>query len=452
MTRSVLALFLLALAMPLVAQITFERTYGFSSAQCNSVVQTHDGGYAAVGDISVSGNWNDIVLIRTDSYGDTIWTRTYGGPNYDRGIACRQTADSGYVVVGCLYVTSDSSYDICLVKYDIEGNRRWARTYGGTDWDYGWAVEQTSDKGFIIAGTTLSNGADSHDIYLAKTDTSGYIQWAKTFGGSGVDWGSDVLQASDGGYLAVGYTESFGNGGEDAWLVRTDSAGEVLWTRTYGAELLDRATSVTQTSGGGFVFTGITEYTGGPAGDVWLFEVDSAGDSVWARTFGGPNLDSGSDIVRTADGGYAVTGWTWSFGTGQSDLWLVNTDQMGGLQWDTTFGDSWLDYGRSLQQTGDDGYIVVGETFPRGIWLIKTDPYGRVAVKEPQPPVVREPAAATLLSHTALLAELEENPDLTPFDASGRRVTNHQSAITNLKSGVLFLRSPSSTRKVLVVR
>jgi hypothetical protein len=160
----------------------------------------------------------------------------------------------------------------------------WNKTYGGTDTDYGYSVVQTSDGGYAITGYTYSFGAGGTDVYLVKTDANGNIQWSKTYGGTDTDVGYSVVQTSDGGYAIAGYTLSFGAGGSDVYLVKTDSLGNMVWSKTFGGTGADHAYSVVQTADGGYAITGYTYSFGAGGYDVYLVKTDVYGDFGLART------------------------------------------------------------------------------------------------------------------------------------------------------------------------
>lgn len=277
----------------------------------------------------------------------------------------------------------------CVVLFAQAPDTMWTKTFGGNDQDWGYSVQQTIDGGFIITGYTDSFGAGGRDVWLIKTDANGDTLWTKTFGGGGgsdSDWGSSVQQTSDGGFIIAGSTNSFGAGYFDVWLIKTDENGDTLWTKTFGGGNDDYGESVQQTTDGGYIITGGTESFGTNWYDTWLIKTDANGDTLWTRTFGGNSNDWGSFVQQTFDGGYIIAGSTWSFGVGYTDIWLIKTNSNGDTLWTKTFGDSRRDYASSVQQTTDGGYIVVGSTdkdnpnphspdytFP---WIIKTDSNG----------------------------------------------------------------------------
>jgi len=242
------------------------------------------------------------------------------------------------------------------------GDTLWTRTYGGGDVEEGWCVQQTHDGGYIIAGHTASFGAGNYDVYVVKTATNGDTLWTRSYGGGATDRGFFVQQTSDGGYIIAGYTESFGAGATDVYLLRTDSSGDTLWTRTYGGDQRDYGWEVVVTPDGGFAVAAQTASFGAGRDDVYLVKTDASGDSLWTRTYGGSSLDYGFSLQHTSDGGYVVAGFTYSFGAGGYDLYVVKTDANGNTLWTRTYGGSGYDYARSVRQTTDGGYIVAGYT------------------------------------------------------------------------------------------
>jgi len=235
----------------------------------------------------------------------------------------QQTVDGGYIVAGTTY-SFGVAWDFWLVKTDSNGSQQWNKTYGGANWDAASSVHQTDD-GYIVAGTTYSIGAGGADFWLVKTDSAGNQQWNKTFGGTNDDMASSVQQTSDGGYIVAGTTYSSGASGWDFWLVKTDSAGNQQWNKTYGGTSTDQAWSVQQTSDGGYIAAGSTASFGAGFWDFWLLKTDSAGIQQWNKTYGRTGDDEAYSVQQTSDGGYIAAGRTNSSGAGLLDFWLVKT-------------------------------------------------------------------------------------------------------------------------------
>ncbi len=390
MTRLVLGVVLLAVfisasCIPFGSAATtgWSQTYGGSGDdEAYSVVQTSDGGYALAGYTNSSGAGSyDFWLIKTNSSGGMLWNQTYGGAGDDEAYSVVQSNDTGYAVAGYTNSYGAGETDAWLVKTDSSGNTQWSQTYGGRAQDGAYSVIQTSDGGYALAGFTDSYGAGSFDFWLVKTNSSGGMLWNQTYGGTGDDEACCVIQTSDGGYALAGYTNSFGAGGYDFWLVKTDSSGNMVWNQTYGGSGDEEAGWVIQTSDGGYALTGLTNSTGAGSYDFWLVKTDSYGTSQWNQTYGGAYDEVANALVQTSDGGYALGGLTGSYGAGDIDYWLVKTTSSGSMQWSQTYGGSDDDEAYSLVQTSDGGYALAGFTASYGAgsydaFLVKTDSSG----------------------------------------------------------------------------
>jgi arginine repressor len=312
--------------------VEWAKTYGGTNyEEASSVQQTSDGGYIVAGNTwSFGAGSYDIFLIKTDANGNIIWAKTYGGTGSDLAYSVQQTSDGGYIVA--VYTQSfGAGGDILLIKTDANGNIIWAKTYGGTGNDWAYSVQQTSDGGYIVAGRTTSFGAGLHDFFLIKTDANGDIIWAKTYGGTYWDYAFSVQQTSDGGYIVAGYTRSFGAGYEDIFLIKTDANGNISWAKTYGGTNDDRALSVQHTSDGGYIVAGYTSSFGAGGWDIFLIKTDANGDIIWAKTYGGAGSDLAYSVQQTSDSGYIVAGLTTSFGLGFWNFFLIKTDANGNI-------------------------------------------------------------------------------------------------------------------------
>jgi hypothetical protein len=326
------------------------------------------------------------------------WSRTFSRPDSsDVATSVQQTACGGFIITGTTMVTDReepeyelgheawlAKHEAWLVKTDPEGNKEWSRTFGGPDGDWASSVQQTAEGGFIIAGTTRSFGQGEGDFWLVKTDPEGNKEWSRTFGGPASESAANVEQTTDGGFIIVGITHSFGEGESDFWLVKTDPQGNKEWSLTFGGPDWDRASSVQQTADGGFVIASATHSFGKGRDDFWLVKTDPQGNKEWSRTFGGPYDDSASALQQTADGGFIITGTTYSFDQSGGDFWLVKTDSQGNKEWRRTFGRHYLEVAYSVQQTACDGFVIAGQVLsgrpihPSSLWVVRTDPQGRI--------------------------------------------------------------------------
>ena len=308
------------------------------------------------------------------------WNKTFGGTGDDYGYFVQQTADGGYIIAGYTHSYGAGDADIWLIKTDTNGTEEWNKTFGGAEADLldRGSVRQTSDGGYIITGYTYSYGAGDADAWLIKTDKNGTEVWNRTFGGEALDWGHSVQQTSDGGYIIAGRTDPYAGARADAWLIKTNSNGIEGWNRTFGTDACEYAASVNQTTDGGYIIAGRTTSYGAIGGaDAWLIRTDSNGTEQWNRTFGGAGYDYGYSVQQTTDGGYIMVGST----NNRQDIWLIKTGTDGMEEWNSIFGGTAMDEGYSVQQTADGGYIVAGYTASYGagsgdVWLVKTDSNG----------------------------------------------------------------------------
>lgn len=311
------------------------------------------------------------------------WNRTYGGADIDCAYSVVQTSDDGFILAGYTYSFGAGSSDFWFVKTDYWGNAQWNKTYGGLGNDEAHSITRTLDGGYAILGTTDSIGAGGSDFWLVKTDSSGTMLWNKTYGGTKSDDAWSIVETLAGDFVLTGWTNSFEDVSGDFWLVKTGSYGDVLWNKTYGGTLLDAANSVQQTSDGGYVLAGYTYSFGAGGSDFLLVKTDAAGNEQWNKTYGGTGEDYGFSVVQTLDGGYALAGSTSSFGAGVYDFWLVKTDQFGNAMWNKTYGGIAYDEARSILQMANQGFVLAGwtESFGAGssdCWLFATDALGNV--------------------------------------------------------------------------
>ena len=351
--------------MPLFSQ--WARTYGDTGEEewPRYICQTNDGGYIVAGITDSFGAGNsDFWILKLDSEGLVEWQNTYGGSGDDYAASIRQTSDGEYIVSGETNSFGAGGDDSWILKLDSAGNVNWQYTYGGTGYDYPASIQQTSDGGYIVAGDTDSFGAGGSDFWIVKLDSAGSVDWQSTYGGTSDDWANSIQETSDGGYIVAGDTVSFGAGGSDFWVLKLDSAGNVNWQYTYGGTGDDFDTFIQQTSDGGYIAAGFTDSFGAGSNDIWVLKLDSNGIVEWQKTYGGTNDEYClySPIQETGDSGYILGGMTLSFGAGSADFWALKLDSNGIVEWQKTYGGTSVDFGQSIQQTSDGGYIFSGDS------------------------------------------------------------------------------------------
>jgi hypothetical protein len=365
---------------------TWVQTYGGLNFDAGtSVQQTSDGGYIIVGATSTSFclfGHTDVWLIKTDNKGNMIWGKIFGGRGDDMGSSVMQTNDGGYIITGYTRSYGNGNKDVWLLKTDENGQKIWDRTFGYGDFDSGSEVKQTSDDGYIIVGNVNTSGGGRGDIWLIKVDSNGNKLWDKSFGGRGHNYGESIQQTSDGGYIIIGSSWVPGETNSyDIWLIKTDSTGELVWDEKYHGTDSDHGWSLEQTFDGGFIVVGMTK-SGVGDDDIWLFKTDRNGTVVWDKVFDGVGQNRGYSVKQTSDGGYVIAGDTYkSF---RMKALLIKTDSNGDEEWVKTYGGLGDGIVFSVQQTDDGGYILTGyESIFRNedLWLIKTDSEGNAPKK-----------------------------------------------------------------------
>jgi hypothetical protein len=358
------------------------KTYGGSGDDyAYAGQQTSEGGYILVGYTNSYGAGGyDVYLVKTDSIGDTLWTHTYGGTGNDKGSKVRQTFDGGYIIGGYTDSYGVGMTDFWAIKTDSSGNLEWAKTYGGSENDKCFSIRETSDGGFIMTGFTESYGAGYMDFFLVRTDRGGDTLWTRTYGGTDLESAIDVQQTSEGDYIIAGYRLPLGPGSYDFFIVKTNSVGDILWTHLYGGDDMDYPASVKEVEANDFIILGTTTSFGGGGYDLYLVKISGTGDTLWTRTIGGPFDEEAGDIAQTADGGYIICGfYTVQEPGAPYDVYLAKTDSMGDSLWTVRYGGNQTDAGFYVQQNADGGYFIGGitQSFGAGgmdMYAIKTAP------------------------------------------------------------------------------
>jgi hypothetical protein len=343
--------------------IRFSRTFsGIDLAFGNSVLQTFDGGYIVAGwtFAEATGYAYRSWLLKTDARGNELWSRIYddegieADPNFEGVTSIRQTGDGGFIAVGSRLFKTDESGEVEWVNNDI----------------YGFSIDVTID-GYIILGS-FDPVYLFPDVHLIKVNQQGAVEWERILNPEQSPRPRAVQWTTDRGYIITGSITTDEN--SDLWLLKTDEWGEEEWSSSYGGSENEDGYSVQQTADGGFVTTGYT-YSEVPYStrDAWLLKTDSAGNEEWNRCFGGSDYDRARSVQQTFDGGYMLVGYT------DGDAWLIKTSSTGHLLWDQTYGGPEPEGGMSGEQTADGGYIITGATgYSQTMLLIKTDREGNV--------------------------------------------------------------------------
>jgi hypothetical protein len=480
---------LLLLLFPFAAfsqQITFEIIYGGEGYdEARSIYQTTDGGYIVAGTSGSypSGN-SDVFLLKIDSVGAIQWFKFPGGSDLQAGYSVQQTSDGGFIVAGLTNAGDFGGYDVYLMKTDINGDSLWSKTYGGTDWDFGYSVEETTDNGFIIGGTTYSFGK-GEQMYLVKTDANGDTLWTRNYGGVGLERANCVTQTTDGGYVLTGYTSSYGAGQKDVYILKTDASGDSLWVKTYGNTEDDEGTYIEETMDGGFILSAIRTDPATERHFMNYIKTNVDGSQQWQQVFSAAVGDDVYVIHQRPDGGYSAAGSA-GVGAGMKDYFFVNLDGSGNPQGSVrTYGGSKNDIAHSMIRCPGNGFILAGETESYGdgskeIYLLKIDSLGNSTgnvlidveeianMSDDMISIYPNPAAETMnvfadISNT----ELTDDVVILLTDISGKVLLkeeiNHQIFnkhvelnVNDISSGLYILKFSSGElhfqRKVLVQR
>lgn len=361
-----------------VTNLYFQKTFGGANFDyAEDVKSTSDGGFIVGGYTQSYGAGNeDAYLLKLDANGNREWFQTYGGTGQDRAYSVHQTSDGGYIFVGQTYITSVGDKLYC-VRTDSVGSIVWSKYYSdASTWSYGYSIFELHDGGFIIGGI--------HNTYgiTYKIDANGNIVWTPRQSPFNQTQNESVQECSDNGFIAAGaYASSPGQ----LLLSKYDSLVTNLWYKVYyksGNGIFTGAKDVKELSGGGFIVAGYTNGFGSGGYDLVLLKTSITGSLIWAKTYGGSGDDYAESIKQTPDGGFIVTGKTFSFGSGGYDVYLIKTDANGNVQWAKTYGGADYDEGYSVDiHQSDSGYVITGYTGSFGagiydIYLVKTDIYG----------------------------------------------------------------------------
>lgn len=380
----------------------WEKNYGGSNEDRGyDIIATSDGNYVMAGwakssnnDISSSNGGADYWVVKINPSGSIIWEHTYGGSNEDYAYTIRETKDKGFIVVGNTASAGGSGdvggnnglYDTWLVKLDSKGVLQWEQNYGGTDYDFGFYVEQTSDGGYIFTSNSASSDGDVggnyglRDIWIVKTDATGKIQWEQNYGGSDYDYPCAIKELPGGNFIVSGRTKSTDHdvsstyGDYDVWVFKIDKNGTILWEKNYGGTMGELTNGMDLTSDYKIILGGRSYSSNNdvPAnygnGDAWVAKMDTNGVLNWFKNYGGSSFDEVQCIKEAADGKYIFMGTSTSSDQdvsanyGDMDYWVVKLTTSGNIQWEKNYGGTLKDEGFALVPSNDGKDLVLGRS------------------------------------------------------------------------------------------
>ncbi len=345
---------------------------------------TGDGGCISTG-LYQSGSYMDYFLVRHDDQGKIVWGRLLGGANNDYSEYITVTSDSAFVCSGTSQ--SFSTYQsMSLYKIDDNGTLLWYKRYGGTTGERVYSVEETVDGGLIICAVTTAYGAGSSDFLLMKCDSEGTPLWTRTYGGTNMEFGCTATAVSDGGCLVTGQSRSFGQsyGNLAMLIIKVDDSGNITWSRVVDGAADDYGRSVAEAPDGSFYVGGTTKSLGFTYGAYMICKIDPAGNLLWSRLVSGSSGESLYSLDVTSDSGVVATGTTFSYGMGNADIMTVKLDGAGNFIWARTCGGGGNEYPNGLTVRPDDAIVIAGTTDSFGFgsndaFLMQTDASGDIS-------------------------------------------------------------------------
>jgi hypothetical protein len=309
-----------------------------------------------------------------------MWSLTYGNGK-EIGKSLVEIVDGGYVIAGDTGSFGAGNSDFWLVKVDSNGNMEWNKTYGGERHDSVRALIKTVDGGFALVGSTSSFGGGSDDFWMVKTNSDGNPEWNQTYGGPGDQYATSLIETSDGGYAIGGaFDQSFDDpfGDTDFWLVKTNHLGTMEWNKTFNDSPSNSCSDLVETSDGGYLLVGTTgRYL--VEANILAIKTNEKGEMEWKKRYGGRDHAGANSLVKTKDGGYAIAGYR------SQNFWLIKIDDSGNIEWDQTYLKSGAEEAYCLTQTSDGGYALAGLTTGSidnqsyiDSWMVKTDVNGNL--------------------------------------------------------------------------
>jgi hypothetical protein len=380
------------------SRLRWARTFGGTAGDWSyAMTGTRDGGLAAAGRTESKGaGREDVWVVRIDGDGNRLWDRAFGGAAADRARAIVETGDGGFVVAGATESKGAGEFDVWVLKLDARGELLWDRHFGGPGADWASAVVETRDGGYAVAAYTQDTLATPFDAWILKLDGRGKLLWERRFGGAAEEWASAIDETAAGGLAVAGHTESKGAGSADAWVLELDADGRLVRERTFGGADRDYATAIAATGDGGLLVAGPTSSRGAGLVDAWVARLAPDGGVAWERTFGGTSDDWPRAVLPLAGGGFAVSGYTMSRGAGEYDMWVFGLAADGTLAWEDSFGGPANEWARSLVAMPDGGLAMSGDTWSQGaglsdVWVVRIAP---PAIAEPGAPRQRAGSSA----------------------------------------------------------
>ncbi len=433
-----LTLFLVINLPNLYSQYKFQQLIGGPDHErAQTVFSTFDNCFIINAATFSFGSGNvDAMLIKMDSTGQLIWSKTYGGIDYDNAEYAIQSFDHNIICAGRSSVSAGAPTSAILFKTDSAGNLNWNKSFGGSANDGFVHFVETFDRGFASVGYSNSLSSGLADILFIRTDSNGDTLFTRSYGTAEQEAGSGIFQLPDSGFILTGRQTTISSGGSpvaDGLLIRTDANGNMLWSKLYGDSLFEELTSIKLLPDGGFIICGSTTTFGHGGFDILLMKTDSTGNPLWTKTFGGAKTDAAYDIHVNSDNSFVLSGYTESLGYGHTrvsdstNVFLLKTDENGALIWMEVYGDGLQDEAYRSNLAPDGGYVISGFSSSyllndsTQIFIIKTDSTGITGCHEesaiPPDSLITMPFQTIILSQLSGIAlntptfnELTANP------------------------------------------
>lgn len=399
-------------------ELSWSKTYGGTQDEyMTGVVKTNDGGFIVLGytqsndgDVIKSNSMIDIWLSKYDSSGNLVWSKTIGGSNNDYGTSIIPTKDGNFVIAG--YSASNDGdvpgnlgmHDFYVCKINNNGDILWSKNYGFMSHDHAHKIIETQDGGFFVGGYADyagiegtpgdGNHGEGHSLkgnkssakhgvgeyFGIRLDSNGNFKWYRYFGGTQNDRINDIVEANDGGFVLVGYSESVdfditnNKGSYDYWILKLDASGHLHWKKNFGGTGIDQANSVAKTDNNSYMIVGRSNSTDGDISknignfDAWVIHVNDHGELLWEKSFGSPEFDAANTIKKLKNGSFGIVGSSrgnidGTTNKGQNDYWIFEIDNRPNtsIHWQKTVGGDQIDIANDFIQT-EDGFVIIGDT------------------------------------------------------------------------------------------